>query len=337
MTDKNMDVFLSMSKEATAMLPDGMKEAAALAFQAVALSHGREYKKSLEKLRKLRALSFSREPYCDLLAAENEMKAAECLPGDTPERRRCLLRARMYLSSFLSSTDMHKKTEKEINKATMMKARVDYMLYRRKGIFMGIVELPENTEVKDMERAAKLRGMSVLDVSETSILMKHRDGGLFGASLEDPGLVVIAGLSNGMDYLETASVFIRIASSVMDHFSASSFYINGVMLEKSDVDEAIRDIMGDSFPVWFFARGSEENVDGALVLSAEGAESFGAKSIRIIGADSENKDEAANALSLILVYHVFSASARRSRSFTIGEHTYERVSSDKDSVTYIIK
>ena len=98
MTDKTMEEFRLMSEEAVDLLPDGMKRAALLAFQAVMLSHGREYRKSQEKLRLLRSESYSREPYLDILSAENEMKAAETLAGDTPEKIRHLSRAWASLS-----------------------------------------------------------------------------------------------------------------------------------------------------------------------------------------------------------------------------------------------
>ena len=81
-----------------------------------------------------------------------------------------------------------------------------------------------------------------------------------------------------------------------------------------------------------------EGVNLALAFrsDAEGAESFGAKAVRIVGVSEEDREEASNALSLILVYHVYSASARRSRSFTINERTYSLVSSDKDSVSFVL-
>ena len=337
MTDKTMEEFRLMSEEAVDLLPDGMKRAALLAFQAVMLSHGREYRKSQEKLRLLRSESYSREPYLDILSAENEMKAAETLAGDTPEKRRHLSRARASLSSYFSS-DNHKRPEKEVYKAMLMKARVDYMLYHRKGIFMGIIELPENTEVNDISKAAKGRGLRVLSSSKTFVLMEHSDGGIFAASLEDPDLVVVAGLSRQMDIIETAAAFIRMAHSVMTYYSSTSLYINGVMLSADDVDEALQDISDDSFPVWFFARGGEEEMeDGTFVLTAEGAESFGAKIIKIVGVSQEYKEEASNALSLILVYHVFSPSARRSASYAIGDYIYQLSSSDKYTVSYSMK
>ena len=72
-------------------------------------------------------------------------------------------------------------------------------------------------------------------------------------------------------------------------------------------------------------------------MVAEGAESFGVKAIKIVDVKDEDREDASNALSLILVYQVYSVSARRSRSFTIGEKTYSLVSSDKDSVSFILE
>ena len=156
--------------------------------------------------------------------------------------------------------------------------------------------------------------------------------------LSDPDLVVVAGLSRQMDIIETAAAFIRMAHSVMTYYSSTSLYINGVMLSADDVDEALQDISDDSFPVWFFARGGEEEMeDGTFVLIAEGAESFGAKIIKIVGVSQEYKEEASNALSLILVYHVFSPSARRSASYAIGDYIYQLSSSDKYTVSYSMK
>ena len=294
--EDTLRIASAMAAETVDLLPDGMKEAVSTAFQAVMLSHGGMYEKSQEKIRRLRNISYSREPYCDILSAKNEYEMAERLTASDPDQARHFSRARAALSSYLSS-DISKRSEEEVLEARLMKARADYILGHRKGVFMGIVELPEGAEAgSDSLSSIKVRGL------HAAVHHENR--------------------------------FIRLTAAVMETFAASSFYINGVMLSHDDVNEAITDMAEDAFPVWFFARGSEGMEDDRIVLSAEGAESFGAKAIRIVGVAPEDREEASSALSLILVYHVYSASARRSRTFTINGRTYTLASSDRVSVSY---
>ena len=330
--------ILEWGKEAASLLPDGMKDAALLAYQAVVLNHNHEYAASAERLRKLRSVSYSREPYLDILTAKNEFALADMLVGNDPGRRGHISRAKAALSSYLSS-DTHSRPESEIYGAELLKARADYILGHRNGVFMGIVDIPESVSVsrESIIRAVRVRGMKTVVSSDTSALLLHRDGGLFACSLEEPQLMVVAAVAKEMDVLETAEEFITLSHALMTAFSARSFYINGVMLSVNDVDEAIADMKGEAFPVWFFARGSEAEENGKLVLRAEGAESFGAKAICILGVDPADREEASNALSLILVYHVFSVSARRTKSFTINNRTYDLVSSDRNTVSYAVR
>lgn len=337
MTEKDniANEFSALRMEAVAMLPDGMKEACDLALQAVALNHLGDYRKSQERIKKLRRVSYTSEPYCSFLSAKNEFAIAESIAEDDEEMRRHMARARSELSSFLSSYD---KKDREYYEAYIMKARTDYILGYRKGIFMGIIELPEGTTAGEAElrESVKLRGFHMLGSTPSAVLLSGNDGSIFAISLEEPGMLVVAAVAGNADLMETADSFIRISSSVMKAFSSQSFYVNGVMLSAADVEEALNDISENAFPVWFFARGSEIDENGIHIMVAEGAESFGAKAVRIVGVSEEDREEASNALSLILVYHVYSASARRSRSFTINERTYSLVSSDKDSVSFVL-
>ena len=332
--EDTLRIASAMAAETVDLLPDGMKEAVSTAFQAVMLSHGGMYEKSQEKIRRLRNISYSREPYCDILSAKNEYEMAERLTASDPDQARHFSRARAALSSYLSS-DISKRSEEEVLEARLMKARADYILGHRKGVFMGIVELPEGAEAgSDSLSSIKVRGLHAAVHHENGVIFTRGEGSIFAASLEEPEMMVVAAVSLGDDIMETAERFIRLTAAVMETFAASSFYINGVMLSHDDVNEAITDMAEDAFPVWFFARGSEGMEDDRIVLSAEGAESFGAKAIRIVGVAPEDREEASSALSLILVYHVYSASARRSRTFTINGRTYTLASSDRVSVSY---
>lgn len=337
MEDKSMRDALGLASEAVDLLPDGMKEAASLAYQAVILNRMGKYSSSQERIRKLRTVSYTREPYCDILSAENEFAMAAGLLGDDPAGRRHIAKARAALTSYLSG-DTHHRPAGEVFKARILKARSDYMLGYRKGIFMGIVDLPSDAEVSGGSmKGIRIRGLHAAGSTESAAVLTHADGGLFAASLEEPHLMVVAAVAEGMNVLECADYFIRLVHSVMKSFSSSAFYINGVMLSMQDVEEALSDISQEAFPVWFFARGSETEENGIYTLYAEGAESFGAKGISIEGVLPEEKEEAAAALSLILVYHVFSVSARRSTSFTISGRDYVRISSSRHSVAFEVR
>ena len=139
MEDKSMRDALGLASEAVDLLPDGMKEAASLAYQAVILNRMGKYSSSQERIRKLRTVSYTREPYCDILSAENEFAMAAGLLGDDPAGRRHIAKARAALTSYLSG-DTHHRPAGEVFKARILKARSDYMLGYRKGIFMGIVD-----------------------------------------------------------------------------------------------------------------------------------------------------------------------------------------------------
>ncbi len=327
----------SMAAEAVDLLPDGMKEAVSLALQAVVLNHSGNYKASEERIRKLRSVSYSREAYSYFLSARNEYALYESCDGENKEGLKHLAKARAALSQYLSS-DIKARPEKEVIEAKLMKARADYILGHRKGIFMGIVEIPSKESVSgEALKLLKPRGLHVAAVAENSIAFSESDGSLFAVSLEASGMLVVAAINGSGEIMETADSFIKLTSAVMKAFSSASFYINGVMLSAKDVEEALGDISESAFPVWFFARGYEADEDGKHVMVAEGAESFGVKAIKIMDVKDEDKEEASNALSLILVYHVYSTSARRSKSFGINGRTYSLVSSDKDSVSFILE
>ena len=336
-SDETLRVASVMASEAVDLLPDGMKEAAALAFQAVISHHCDDFKVSEEKLRKLRSISYSREAYSYFLSAKNEYALSERINSDNPENRKHIAKVKAALSQYLAS-DLEKRPYEEIIEARLLKARADFILGRRKGIFMGIVEIGEDQEADQAKlEGLKLRGLHTEYVSEHSVFFSRKDGSLFAVSLEAPGMLVVAGVNGDGEIMECADFFIKLAASSMQLFSASSFYINGVMLSDKDIEEALRDISEGAFPVWFFARGYELDESGRHVMVAEGAESFGVKAIKIVDVKDEDREDASNALSLILVYQVYSVSARRSRSFTIGEKTYSLVSSDKDSVSFILE
>ena len=125
----------SMAAEAVDLLPDGMKEAVSLALQAVVLNHSGNYKASEERIRKLRSVSYSREAYSYFLSARNEYALYESCDGENKEGLKHLAKARAALSQYLSS-DIKARPEKEVIEAKLMKARADYILGHRKGIFM---------------------------------------------------------------------------------------------------------------------------------------------------------------------------------------------------------
>ncbi len=332
-----LNISSKMASEAVELLPEGMKEMALTAFQAVILSYSGEWKKSQDKLRKLRSELYSAEPFSEILSAINEFHLYESLPGDDPMQKKHVTSARLHLRKYLSS-DLSHRSEAEIVYAELLKARADYILFCRKGVFMCIVELPESVSVKeeDMVEIARIRGLRTVRTAETSVLLRHENGAVFSASLEEPHLMVIACASLSDDIMESAAYFIRLTSSVMSRFEAKSVYINSVMLDRDDVEEAIADLKENAFPVWFFARCYENKEEDGLMLTAEGAESFGCKSVSIRGLSAEDKAEASNALSLILVYHVYSPSSRKSKSFLINERTYKLLSSDKYSLVFTL-
>ena len=337
-TEDIIKITSSMAAEAVELLPEGMKEMAATAFQAVILSHGGEWKRSQDKLRKLRGEAYSSEPFSEYLSAVNEFHLYESLPGDDPMQRKHVVSARPHLRKYLSS-DLSHRDEVEILHAELMKARADYILFQRKGIFMCIVDLPENADVKEenMLSLAKIKGLKTISSTETSVMLRHGNGAVLSASLEEPGLMVVACTALTDDLMESASYFIRLASSVMSQFKAESVYINSVMLSADDVVEAVSDLKENAFPVWFFARCYDSQEEDGIMLTAEGAESFGCKAVSIRGLSPEEKEEAGNALSLILVYNVYSPSSRRSRSFSINGRTYRLVSSDSASLVFALE
>ena len=330
--DRELQNAIGIATEIVDLLPDGMKETASLAFQAVMLNRKGRYTASLERLGRLGRESYAREPYADFLAARNEFALFGGYAADDEAALKHISRARRFLHSYLSR-DISARPQHEVDEALMMKARADYLLGCRKGIFMAIIEIPEGTEAGDLKKSVKVKGLHLSSEKEEAAVFRNGSGAVFSLSVEAPNLLVAGACCLSDGTMETAVRFIRFVHSIMAFYGASTLYINGAILTASDVEEALADISGDAFPVWFFARGSESDEGGELVLTAEGAESFGAKAVRVIVPTEADKEEAGAALSLILVYHVYSASARRSKSFTIDGRVYELASSDRNQVT----
>ena len=315
-SDEALRIAGTMAAEAMALLPPEAKADAALAFQAVMLSHCGRSGEAASKLRRLGSM----EPYACYLEARCEMDVAEALDFSDPLKRKHLLRVRRVLRSY----DPSGRPLEEADAAFFMNARADFLLGHRKGIFMGVMEIPEDGKPDgEALAAARPRGMKLSSVSSYAAAFSAADGSRFCISLENPGYAVVCAVAGSSDALGTAAAFIKMVHAAMRAFTSPSFFINGTMLSSSDIGEAMADLRGDAFPVWFFARGSESREDdGTYTLRAQGAEAFGVRTLEIRNVGEELKEEAAAALSLLIVYQVFSPGARRHRSFDIGEHTY---------------
>ena len=72
----------------------------------------------------------------------------------------------------------------------------------------------------------------------------------------------------------------------------------------------------------------------SFTLRAEGAASFGAKTIIITDVPAERKSEAASALSVILMLFIYSPSSRNENTFIFEDTLYRKVSSDTSSVLF---
>ena len=315
-SDDALRIAGTMAAEAMALLPPETRADAALAFQSVMLSHCGRSGEAASKLRKLG----SREPYACYLEARCEMDEAEALDFADPMKRKHLMRVRRVLRGY----DPSGRPPEEADAAFFMNARADFLLGRRRGIFMGVMEIPDEGKPDgEALAAARPRGMKLSSAASYAAAFSASDGARFCISLENPGYAVVCAVSGSAGAVDTAAAFIKLAHNAMREFSSPSLFINGAMLSFSDAEEAMADLRGDAFPVWFFARGSEsQEEDGSYTLRAQGAEAFGVRTLEIRNVSAELKEEAAAALSLLIVYQVFSPGARKHRSFDIGEHTY---------------
>ena len=134
-SDDALRIAGTMAAEAMALLPPETRADAALAFQAVMLSHCGRSGEAASKLRKLG----SREPYACYLEARCEMDEAEVLDFADPMKRKHLMRVRRVLRGY----DPSGRPPEEADAAFFMNARADFLLGRRRGIFMGVMEIPD--------------------------------------------------------------------------------------------------------------------------------------------------------------------------------------------------
>ena len=130
-SDDALRIAGTMAAEAMALLPPEAKADAALAFQAVMLSHCGRSGEAASKLRRLGSM----EPYACYLEARCEMDVAEALDFSDPLKRKHLLRVRRVLRSY----DPSGRPLEEADAAFFMNARADFLLGHRKGIFMGVM------------------------------------------------------------------------------------------------------------------------------------------------------------------------------------------------------
>ena len=336
--DDMIRIASSLAAEAVQLLPQEEGRAAAEAFQAVLLSHAGEWEASDRKLKMLRKLTGSDEPGMHLLRAHNSVKRMEGLASSDREAIRCRDSARRSLSRYISS-DISSRPEKEKAAAMLLKARLDYAAGRRKGVFMGLLELPHDA-APDAE-GLLLDGCTMLSISDDSAIFSAGKGNtLIEASISsvkagDGPLILLTVYAADGDARTASMRFIEAAASFMERFPSSSLYIGGTILTLSDAEEALADIDSGAFPIWFFARGIEmDDGSGSLAVCATGAESFGVREIRIEGLDGRSKEEALSALSVILVFMVFSASLRKAASFEIGGRRYVLSSSSPERISY---
>ena len=345
LNQETRDILDKIIADAVSLLPEETRKGVREAFS---VSIAAEEGDSLSVLRHLKALkkatgSTSTAYFFHKAYAEDVI--LDHLAARSPEQSKYLRSARKDYKEYLLS-DCKGRKEEEILFAKLEKARLDFIAGYRKGTFLGIIEVPKGTDINEKLRTSDIsvRGMKVVSFSDKGMIGKTKSGTILGAELntfpsikgEKPlsDLILVIARTGEAGPVEAAERFIEFSSELMRIFSSDVIYVNGAMLSYSDTKEALGDIASDAFPIWFFARGSEDDDGDSFTLRAEGAASFGAKTIIITDVPAERKSEAASALSVILMLFIYSPSSRNENTFIFEDTLYRKVSSDTSSVLF---
>ena len=334
----------SMFYSAMEMLPCDMAKAADAAYKAVTELERCEPDKALSYLKAFRRSSGEAGAAYYFHKARAELMILERLSSHSPEQAYYLRAARRDFSKFLSLHSGDSKCEMRLY-ASIEKARLDYIAGHRKGIFMGIIEAPDSDEiVQAISGSINMKGLKAIYHSDNGLLFMTKSGSIIGADLNrlpslqsgsrSDNLILIIAITGESGAVETAERFIEAAYSIMKDVGSDTIYINGTVLTADDVKEAVTDIASDAFPIWFFARGMEDDDGDSFSYTAEGASSFGVKTIVIENVPAARRADAASALSVILMLYIYSPSSRNEDIFTFEGTRYRKVSSDASRIVF---